>query len=251
MTGSKLKWIATLSMLIDHFGVVIVWPFILANPTLHGTENHLNATGLVVLYEMMRLIGRIAFPIFIFLLIQGFSHTHNRITYLVRVLVFAIISELPFDLAFNLSSQDIKEGRLIEFDRQNVFFTLAIGLFSIIVIDAVLNLCKDENIRAMSVAFVGIASLGLAYVLQGDYKVMGVLAIMLAYAFRQSIAKEMLVCILVLSVASVTEVFALAGLPFVLKYNGQRGKANKWFFYVFYPAHLLVFVALCALCNNY
>ena len=84
MSGNKLKWIAMLTMLIDHTGAVVVWPFIEAHPEIHGSGGNLKLTGLVMLYFMMRLIGRIAFPIFIFLLIQGFSKTHNRIMYLVR-----------------------------------------------------------------------------------------------------------------------------------------------------------------------
>ena len=71
----------------------------------------------------MRMIGRVAFPIFCFLLIQGFLHTHDVKKYAARLFAFALISELPFDLAF--------KGK-IDFSYQNVFFTLFIGLMTMI-----------------------------------------------------------------------------------------------------------------------
>lgn len=251
MSGNKLKWIAMLTMLIDHAGVVLVWPIIVAHPEIHGPANDLNVTGLVMLYFIMRLIGRIAFPIFIFLLIQGFSHTHNRISYFVRLLLFAFVSEVPFDLACSLSGKDVRAGRIIEFGYQNVFFTLALGLLAITLIDAIYNLCNDPSLRMICIVLVGLGALVTAYVLKADYDMMGVVAIILAYAFRENKLKQMFACILALSVASVIEIVALAGLPFILKYNGCRGKGNKWVFYAFYPVHLLVLVLICALCGNY
>lgn len=251
MTGNKLKWIAMLTMLIDHAGVVLVWPIIMAHPEIHGTANDLNATGLVGLYFLMRTIGRIAFPIFIFLLIEGFSHTHNRISYFVRLLLFAAISEIPFDMATSLTAKDLRAGNVIEFGSQNVFFTLALGLLAITLIDTVDALCKDQSLRMISIVLLGLGALATAYVLQADYDVMGVAAIILAYAFRENKIKQMTACILALSVMSVLEVAAFAGLPFVLKYNGERGRGNKWLFYAFYPVHLLLLVMIRALCGNY
>lgn len=251
MSGNKLKWIAMLTMLIDHVGVVLVWPIIEAHPEIHGAADDLNGTGLVLLYFIMRLIGRIAFPIFIFLLIQGFTHTHNRISYFVRLLLFAFVSEIPFDLACSLKLEDVRALHVIEFGHQNVFFTLALGLLTITLIDTIYNLCKDPSMRMIGIVLVGLGALVTAYVLRVDYDVMGVAAIILAYAFRESRPKQMLACILALSVASVIEIVALAGLPFIMKYNGERGRGNKWVFYAFYPVHLLVLVLICALCGNY
>ena len=251
MSGNKLKWIAMLTMLIDHTGAVVVWPFIEAHPEIHGSGDNLKLTGLVMLYFMMRLIGRIAFPIFIFLLIQGFSKTHNRIMYFVRLLLFAIISEIPFDLAFTLRGEDVRAGQLVEFSYQNVFFTLAFGLISISLIDAIDNLCKEPSLRMIGILLTALGAMAIAYLSRADYDMMGIVAIILAYAFRDNKVKQMLACIVTLSVVSVIEVVALLGLPFVLKYNGERGPGNKYLFYAFYPVHLLMLVGIRALCGNF
>lgn len=252
MSGNKLKWIAMITMLIDHAGVVIVWPFIAAHPEIYSAGyGRLKFTGLAALYYSMRIIGRIAFPIFIFLLIQGFNHTHNRISYFVRLLLFAAISEIPFDLAANLSSKDVQAGHLIEGTYQNVFFTLALGLLAITLIDAIYHLCQDANIRMICILLIGLGALVTANVLHADYDVMGVAAIMLAYAFRDYRVVQMVACILALSVTSVIEAAAFVSLPLVLMYNGERGRGNKWLFYAFYPVHLLVLVAISALLGQY
>ena len=91
-------------------------------------ENDCNSTmlidhvGAVLLpqYPILRIIGRIAFPIFCFLLVEGFMHTHDVIRYMTRIGLFALISEIPFDLLFY--------GRILDGTHQNVFFTLFIGL---------------------------------------------------------------------------------------------------------------------------
>jgi len=110
ITGSTLKILAIVTMLIDHTGYVLV------------THNF-------YLNFIMRSIGRIAFPIFVFLLIEGATHTSSKFKYALRLSLFAILSEIPFDLAFH------KE--LFYFGYQNVFFTLAIGMFMIIVFESV------------------------------------------------------------------------------------------------------------------
>ena len=92
-----LKMIAITTMLIDHVGAV-----------------------LLPQYPILRIIGRIAFPIFCFLLVEGFMHTHDVIRYMTRIGLFALISEIPFDLLFY--------GRILDGTHQNVFFTLFIGL---------------------------------------------------------------------------------------------------------------------------
>lgn len=105
LTSSDLKWIAIISMLVDHFAVAIY-----VNMADYQFD----------VYRVMRGIGRIAFPIYCFLLVEGFCHTHDVKRYISRCFLFAVISEVPFDLAVH--------GAWVYPEGQNVFFTLAIGL---------------------------------------------------------------------------------------------------------------------------
>lgn len=92
-----LKIIALITMIIDHIGAFLFPQYIL-----------------------LRVIGRISFPIFAFLIVEGFYHTSNLKRYMMRLAAFAVISEVPFDL--------LQAGKILEFDHQNVFFTLFIGV---------------------------------------------------------------------------------------------------------------------------
>ena len=97
LSGSSLKIIAILSMVIDHFAASILYNGILlpAAPISQGSPYW----NLYLVYRAMRTIGRIAFPIFCFLLVEGFFYTSNRKKYALRMLVFALLSEFPFDFA--------------------------------------------------------------------------------------------------------------------------------------------------------
>ncbi len=223
ITGSTLKLIAITTMLIDHVGAVILERMIADNGML-----------LYRLYLLMRFIGRIAFPIFCFLLVEGFVHTSNRKKYALRLLGFAILSEIPFDLAIR--------GTLINFDNQNVFFTLLIGLLVMCGLEAARNKFAQAEQRTLYGAYVAavIAGCALAYVLKTDYSWYGVLAIVIMYYYKDEKSKSMLYGTIILIIQSVLEAFALINIIFIRKYNGERGLSLKYVFYLFYPAHLLV-----------
>ncbi|GGA29268.1 TraX family protein [Paenibacillus physcomitrellae] len=110
LDGSTLKIIAIIAMLIDHIAAVI-----LIHPEINGNHPAFVHTG-----QYMRMAGRLAFPIFCFLLVEGFMYTGNRQKYAMRLIAFAFLSEIPFDLAFS--------GQIVNLAKQNVFFTLWIGL---------------------------------------------------------------------------------------------------------------------------
>ena len=125
LSSFALKWIAIVTMLIDHTTAVIWERHIVAKG-----ETLISTDGLVDL--VFRGIGRIAFPIFIFLLVQGFMHTRSKAKYALRLALFAIISDIPFDFAIcGQSFFDIKTMSLVENSQcwyyQNVFFTLTLG----------------------------------------------------------------------------------------------------------------------------
>ncbi|MFR5765728.1 MAG: TraX family protein [Clostridia bacterium] len=108
MTSFVLKIIALITMFIDHLGYAI-----------YGKFSYLNY------------IGRIAFPIFAFQISEGFVHTKNIKKYFIRLLVFAIISQLPFMLFLSTFSKNIYE--------LNIFFTLSFGLLAIFIFDKIIN----------------------------------------------------------------------------------------------------------------
>lgn len=132
LSGSTLKLIAIITMLIDHIGAAVIARLLIAG---QGSEM------LYKIYYAMRAVGRVAFPIFCFLLVEGFFYTGSRKKYALRLFGFALLSEIPFDLAFS--------GKILEFGYQNVFFTLLIGLLTIMLFDAVVK--KQEWIRFCAV----------------------------------------------------------------------------------------------------
>ena len=195
--------------------------------------DHLWAT-LLPAQEWLTCVGRIAFPIFAFMSVEGYFHTHNFKKYLLRMLVFAVISEIPFDLAFS--------SKILEFNYQNVFFTLFIGLLTMIAYRAVEE--KEEWGQAWKVILyilIVAAGMALAYFLKTDYAEKGVFCIMVLYIFRKKKIWQ-----LIAGCASfIWETPALFGFIPIAFYNGTRGWKMKYFFYIFYPAHLLILYLLC------
>lgn len=173
ITGSTLKIIAMITMLIDHIGATIVLQLVQRNSDNFDAFGNVRMTGMVILYYVLRGIGRLAFPIFIFLLLEGFQHTHNRFLYIGRLLLFAIISEIPFDLAVNLSTNSILKGHVLEFASQNVFFTLAIGMIVLTALEGLRTLQMDTILK--TILIVGVVAFGaaLAYALHTDYGAVG------------------------------------------------------------------------------
>ena len=128
-SGSTLKLIAIITMLIDHIGAAVIARLLIAG---QGSEL------LYKIYYAMRAVGRVAFPIFCFLLVEGFFYTGSRKKYALRLFGFALLSEIPFDLAFS--------GKILEFGYQNVFFTLLIGLLTIMLFDEVTAALDPEMV---------------------------------------------------------------------------------------------------------
>ncbi len=219
ISADALKWIAIITMLIDHIGAAILENgFIQAYPKLQTID------------FVLRLIGRIAFPIFCFQIIEGFAHTRNLRNYILRLFVFALLSEIPFDFAFR------GEVGIVS---QNVFFTLFIGLVAITVISKFEN--KQAWLRGLMTFFVSIVAMGLAEFLRTDYGAVGVFLILVLYYFQ---SKRILQCT-VGAVSFLWEPTSLLSFVLFYFYNGRRTmKWNKYFFYLFYPGHLLILYGL-------
>lgn len=248
ISGSTLKLIAVVSMLIDHIGAAVVIRL------LYACMNQADWIGesvyrlydnksLFSIYFVMRSIGRIAFPIYCFLLVEGFEKTRNRWKYALRLFLFALISEVPFDLAF--------QSKVYGFNYQNVFFTLFLGLLAMICMDAIQKKLDEKAERSKPTASRIIWAVGavltvaifayLADLLKTDYSHLGVMCISVLYLLR----RNRLIQTIAGAVSFSWEMPApLAFLP-IYFYNGKRGWKLKYFFYAFYPVHLLLLYLVC------
>ncbi len=174
----------------------------------------------------MRYVGRISFPIFAFLLVEGFYHTKNVKKYLVRMGIFALLSEVPFDLA-------LKEG-MVDFSSQNVYFTLFLGLL-------MLYLIKWTDVLYLRILII-VSIMVIAQQIHCDYRYPGIWTILSFAALRDLPLFKNLNIIGVnvrLFATRIQVAGALALIPIGL-YNGKKGPSWKYFFYAFYPVHLLI-----------
>lgn len=237
ISGSTLKLIAIIVMLIDHIGAVIVERMILyVNGGGIWVNNytelfHLKpeVAQLFLLDTILRYIGRLGFPIFCFLLIEGFLHTRNVWKYTLRLFLFALISEIPFNLAFR--------GKLFYSGYQNVFFTLLIGLLVMIAFSYIEKQTTWYRfVRLLLSVFSMAAGMVLAELLKTDYAAIGVFCIMMLYIFRKKKGLQMLAGCLSFAWEFTAP---LAFLPIAF-YNGKRGWKLKYAFYIFYPLHLFL-----------
>ncbi len=233
LSGSSLKLIAMVTMLIDHIGATILWKMMQLRAAESGLEGMVIADELYTVYRFMRDIGRIAFPIYCFLLVEGLVKTSNRARYALRLGMFAIFSEIPFDLAFN--------SQILEFSYQNIFFTLLIGFLGMWVADEIEKMKGFGIWSFLSGLLVTAVGAGIAEILGTDYGAKGVLAIMVLYLFRHNKWEQIIAGCL----AFLWETTApIAFLP-IWFYNGKRGLNVKYVFYLFYPLHLLILYLIC------
>lgn len=243
ISGSTLKIIAVICMLLDHTAAVLLG-YILIKNGIYSVEDislqyikeliQVDSIGWVYLaYQVMRrIVGRLAFPIYCFLLIEGFEKTGNRIKYAGRLFLFALISEIPFNLAFS--------RKVFYSSYQNVFFTLFIGLLMIWAMEGIEKRWKSLLPKLTGWVLVFLAAAILSEKIYCDYGVHGIIAIALLYLFRKNKMEQ----IIAGCVAFLWEITAPLAFIFVALYNGKRGMKLKYFFYIFYPAHLLVLYLL-------
>lgn len=219
MSNFTLKWIAILCMFIDHIGAIFT-PYE---------------------FNMFRIIGRLAFPIFCFLLVEGFYHTRNVKNYVIRLGIFVLLSELPFDLAFS--------GKITN-ESQNVFFTLFIGMLVICSMRFIESKVKDNNPILCCFLCLPVIALGcfLAYLLKTDYEIRGILLIVAFYGLRDRFFVLLMVSFAILS--GKYEIYAFISMLLISLYNGKKGPSMKFFFYLFYPGHLLILYLLACYMDN-
>lgn len=219
LTGTALKVIACLTMVIDHVAAGRVFPGI-------GGET----------YDIMRIIGRLAFPIFCFLLAEGAVRTKSVGKYMLRLAIFAVISEPAYDYLFY--------GRLVSRGHQNIYFTLLLGLCAVTVLHAART--RREGIRAACLGLGGVfVCMVIADLLHTDYGSTGVALIFCMYLLRSAPrGRELIVCGALMVLFGYMwwgqlQFYALLAFPLLLLYNEKRGTGiPRYAFYAFYPAHL-------------
>lgn len=208
LSGSTLKAIAVISMTIDHVALYVM-------------AGHLDKQDLWP-YDVLREVGRLAFPVFAFLVVEGYHHTRNLKRYVMNLLLTALVSEIPWYL-------------LGQYDSHNVLFTLLLGLVGVILTD---RISKKSWLLSVPSFIIGL----IATWINTDYSWHGIGLMVVFYLFRD---KKFLI-------------FPF-GLPFLLEYgiigtsmgiiaclcyNGSRGFVRgKWpksFFYIYYPLHLTI-----------
>ena len=243
MSGFTLKLLALFLMIVDHCGLVL----------FAGTS----------LYLPCRILGRIAFPLYAFLITEGYVHTRSVKKYAGRLLVFAVLSEVPFDYAFF--------GMPFYMGYQNVFFTLVLGLGALACIDgargrsgrikasetAAGNTGKSESpagelweqtVKKSNISkILLIVIMVIAELTYTDYGAFGVLVIVLFYLFRNQKVKCMVSVAAALIIYGFLGGFYIEGfgaiaLIFILLYNGEKGQYPfpSLLFYAAYPLHLLI-----------
>ena len=222
-SGSVLKMIAFAIMLIDHTASILLQ---LYQPAMNTYLSFFGKSYSI--YRICRNVGRLAFPIFCFLLVEGFVHTKSRIRYARNLLLFALISEIPWNLGF---------GRNLHYAKQNVYFTLLLGFLGM----CLAEYFKESRILQMVCVF---ALLMVSMKLNADYSYRGYLFIMIMYYLRNERVGQALVgsCWLYYE--------WVAGFAFIPinMYNGKRGFIKsgilKYLGYSFYPLHITMLIIL-------
>lgn len=233
LSGNTLKIIAIVTMIIDHIGAAI-----LGKMLSFGVIDREYREIFQVINSILRNVGRTAFPIYCFLLVEGFLHTSSKEKYALRLCIFALVSDLPFNLAiYGKMSSGLK----------NVFFTLLIGMLMMWAMEEVRTFIKqhfgDKLIAVYAAWGIIIMACGaLAFSLRTDYSYKGIILIAILYIFQQNRGLAALIGYL----SFWWEAYCFPAFILMMFYNGKRknkekeSTLTKYLFYLIYPVHLIV-----------
>lgn len=239
MSALMLRFIACMVMLLDHIG----YTFDIAQ---------------------LRIVGRIAFPIFVYLIYNGYRHTKSPVKYALRLGIFALVSQIPFALFCHYSNW-LQNG--------NVFVTLLLALLCVWAGDVMMkNRVTKWFCLLPALAVIAGYHFGL---LKSDYGAKGIIMIMVFWMLDgKEMWKRVLTCVLIVCAVYYSQIlecvlnwvrgngcvfsltdwekiqaWSLLALPLIFAYNGQKGKmpgekVAQYGFYMFYPAHMLFLLLL-------
>ena len=212
LTNFDLKLIAIITMTIDHIGAIIY--------------NDI---------DIFRIIGRISFPIFAFLLVEGFKKSNNRLKYFLRLIIFAFITQPVYDYVF-------KSNTL------NILFTFSLGFLLMMIIEFSKKIIDKYNkglesylYKTVFYSLFYILFSVLAIFLNVDYTVLGITTIFIFYLSPNILLSFILYFLsVVLLKTNDMQMYSIISFFFLYLYNGKRGRNLKYFFYLYYPLHLLL-----------
>lgn len=226
-TANQLKFFAIISMTVDHLASVIYL-------------NYPKEWWLILLHTF----GRLAAPTFWFMIVEGYTHTHNLKKYISRLFIFAIISHFAYNFAFGIPFIPFQTS---VFNQTSVIWSLAWAVVAIAISeDAFFTLKQWQKVLIfIAIMFITFCS---------DWSCIAVMAIFHIYNYRGNFKKQvigMMACVAFYSIVYfffIDKVYGIMQLgvvivvPFMKNYNGEKGtwKGMKWFFYLYYPAHLIV-----------
>ena len=244
LNASTLKWIAIILMFLNHLCISLAD---------HGVNNYF-------VTDFSWYISRIAFVIFAYQIGEGFHYTHDKGKYILFIFAFALVAEIPYDLCFS--------EKVVDLESQNVLFTLGFGALVLLGID-------HFDRKPLPTILITLIAMVVCTWLKTDYSALGVATIVSFYYFRDVKWKQFVFTLIIFTIFNITdymhayvsdgmsfvetisserlwknvilEEHALLAWPLLLLYNGKKGRnINKWFFYGFYPGHLL-FIYLLSL----
>ena len=226
LNGNHLKLVAIIAMTVDH-GADLLFP---------GFPNHPVAL-------ILHIVGRLTAPIMWFFICEGFHYTGNLRKYMLRMLGLAVISHFAYCFAFGISFVPFSSG---VFNQTSVIWPLFWGIVSLWLLNSAVKLRAWHKFLLLLVINV--------ITFPSDWSCIAVMAIVFMYSHRGNLKKQissMLFWVVVYAAVSfffVNKVYAVIQLgvilvyPLLKRYNGQKGTADwmKWFFYLYYPAHLII-----------
>lgn len=204
------------------------------------------------------MIGRIAMPIFAFQIALGYKKTHSKTKYLLRILWFALYSEIPFMMMRNthlLKSSPSLNTYVSKLWHSTWYLNIGFTFFIALLLLWLLERSKTNTTMIPITLSVFLVSLFLPM----DYGFYGVVLVLIFYYFMDHhVLCTSLVFTLTTLYVSITlwlyhstsiyvQFYMLLALPLIYLYNGEKGKSLKGLFYAFYPIHMLVLVAIKAL----
>lgn len=231
LNSNHLKIIAIIAMTIDH----------IADLLYPGMPN-------IFISNVMHIIGRLTAPIMFFFICEGYHYTKDIKKYISRLFIFALISHFAYCFAFGINFIPFSTGNI--FNQTSIMWTLAWAVVALHIVHGKNNLKEWQ--KWLLIILINLITFS------SDFSSIAVMAILFMYDRRGNLKSQM-ICMMawlslyaLISYLFVSKTYGLIAMTAILvysllkNYNGQRGKVKwlKWFFYLYYPLHLIIIGAL-------